>query len=40
MDLEPGRRIGPYEILSLLGSGGGMGTVYLARDTRLIAALH
>src|ERR1700676_720657 len=34
MEILPGRRLGPYEILSAIG-GGGMGEVYKARDTRL-----
>ena len=34
MPIQPGRRLGPYEIYTAIGAGG-MGEVYKARDSRL-----
>lgn len=34
MALSTGMRLGPYDIVSPIGSGG-MGEIYKARDTRL-----
>src|SRR5262245_46317260 len=34
MSLTPGTRLGPYEVIGLVGQGG-MGDVYRGRDTRL-----
>ena len=34
MSLSAGARLGPYEVISIVGSGG-MGEIYRARDTGL-----
>lgn len=34
MSLDPGTRLGPYQIVSAIDAGG-MGAVYRARDARL-----
>jgi Tol biopolymer transport system component/predicted Ser/Thr protein kinase len=34
MDVQPGTRLGPYEVVEAIGAGG-MGVVYRARDTKL-----
>jgi serine/threonine protein kinase len=36
--LTPGTRIGPYEVIALVGAGG-MGEVYRATDTHLKRAV-
>ena len=39
MTLNPGARLGSYEVTALIGQSG-MGEVYRARDTKLVSTNH